>query len=207
MKENAPEYRTRTRPDGTEISYRNLEYNIVMHAHRNDNLNAPMGSTSKMREQTLIRHDRHALEDNRPWNQVAYGQICLHYRKSSEHPSLPGKEKNASLIPGLLPGPQGEIWAHPQKYPVGHPLEDEAPAQQSNQGGAAGKQAKKAPKLRYYNPSQPIPVPSQAAVKSIRQAVSTMKKQGAGQFIRKFDTYYAAWRKTWFEGGGRFSAK
>jgi hypothetical protein len=44
MKRDAPEYR-RIQRHGATVEIPNKDYNIIMHAHRNDLLNATLGST------------------------------------------------------------------------------------------------------------------------------------------------------------------
>jgi hypothetical protein len=207
MKPDAPEFKTAQGPHGP-VTVRNSDYNIVTHAQRNDDRNAHLGSTSKMQKQVLIRHNRLALVDTRSWDQAKYGQICGHYRKSSEHPLMPGKTANANLIPPALPGPNDMIWATPGSYPIGHPPEGSTGGLYSNPAYFAGNQAKNAPSLRYYDPYKPIPAPNKAAVSSIRQVLDTMRKEkGAAQLINQFETYYEAWKKTWFAGQAGESPK
>jgi hypothetical protein len=208
-KHDAPQTKVFNHPTRGPLTIPNLEYNIVLHAHRNDDRNnAALGSTSKMQKQILIRHHRSALVDNRPWNQVAYGQICGYYRKHPGHPSNPGKSSNASLLPGVPPGPNNMIWSLPGAYPIGHPLEGSGNGLYGIPGYSEGNQAKKAPALRYYAPFKKIPPPSPAAVESIRQVLSTMsKKRAAAELIHKFEDHYKAWKKTWFAGKAAMSAK
>lgn len=201
MKRDAPEYR-RIQRHGATVEIPNKDYNIIMHAHRNDLLNATLRSTSKMQSQVLIRHDRTALTDSGPWNEVTYDQICGHYRKSSEHPLQPGKSKNWNLIPGAPPGPNDRFWKVPRKYPVGHPMNEPTSGQYGNQGGYT------AHPLRYYAPYKTIPPPSKAAVSYIQRVQVNMSKEKAtAVLITKFKTYYEAWKKTWFVGEAAKSPK
>ena len=161
-----------------------------------------------MHAQALIRHNRLALADNRPWNQAAYGRICGYYRKSPEHPLNPDKSSNANLIPGAPPGPNDMMWAVPGAYPMGHPFGGSTGGLYSNQGQSAGNKAKTASSLRYYAPYKRIPAPSQAAVNYIWQVLSAMSKnKAAAELIKQFETYYKAWKQTWFAGQEAMSSK
>jgi hypothetical protein len=207
MKRDAPPTRVIQR-QGSTLTVPNLDYNIVTHAHRNDDRNATLGSTCKMQAQALIRHNRSALADNRPWNQAVYGQIWGFYRKSPEHPLNPGKSSNANLIPGAPPGPNDMMWAVPGAYPTGHPLKGSIGGLYSIQAQSAGNKVKTASALRYYAPYKPIPAPSQAAVNYIRQVLSAMRQnKAAAELIKKFESYYGAWKQTWFAGQGAMSSK
>ena len=123
IKRDAPQTITKQHPSGQVVTINNVEYNLVTHAHRNDHLNPAyghLGSTSKMHKQALIRHNRLALQDDRPWNQAKYGRIIGHYHKHPEHPLKPGKQANANLLPPALPGPNHMMWAQLGTYPIGH---------------------------------------------------------------------------------------
>jgi hypothetical protein len=207
MKPDAQAFKTVNGPHGL-ITVPNLDYNIVTHAQRNDNHYVHLGSTSKMHKQVLIRHSRWALVDTRPWNVAKYGQVCGYYRKSSEHPLLPGKAANFNVIPPELPGPNHEIWEKPRPSPIGHPLEPPPAPYGLYSNQVAGNQAKPAPSLRYYLPYKEIPAPSKAAIRSIQQVLHTMgNKKDAAQLINKFETHYRAWKKTWFAGKAGESQK
>jgi hypothetical protein len=208
MKNDAPPTRELNRPGRSPRTFPNPDFNCIMHAHRNDDRNAALGSTSKMRAQALIRHHRSGLVDQRPWRQSVYGQICGYYRKHAEHPSNPGKSHNANLFPPKPAGPEEEINSKPGTYPVGHPLEGSAHGLYRIPGWSEGNQANQATALRYYAPFKKIPPPSRDAVESIRQVLSTMsKKRAAAELILKFEDHYKAWKKKWFVGKAAMSAK
>jgi hypothetical protein len=207
MKSDAPPYRPAHGPHGSN-PIPNVWYNLVTHAQRIDNHDATLGCTSKMHKQVLIRHNRSALVDTRQWNVAKYGQVCGFYRKSLQHPLKPGKAANINLIPPQLPGPNHEMWEMPTPSPIGHPQEPPPAPYGLYSNQIAGNQAKRAPSLRYYLPYKEIPAPSKAAIRSIQQVLDTMrKKKDAAELIKKFETRYDAWKKSWFEGKAGESQK
>jgi hypothetical protein len=76
---------------------------LVMHAHRRDDPSLDdrphWGCSSKMSQGALIAHNRHALEDKRPWPasqpQIRFGIIYQQWKRDpTSHPSFPGNEGN-----------------------------------------------------------------------------------------------------------------
>lgn len=101
---------------------------MVQHAQRRDrpqlDASPHQGCSSKQGDSVLIAHNRRALEDTRPWDSrqpvVTYGSIYQHWRRTSEHPSFPGKMGN--LVPATGNYPNDPIFASGyERAPPGHP--------------------------------------------------------------------------------------
>lgn len=118
---------------------------VVMHAHRRDNPNldaAGQGCSSKMGNGSLIAHNRHALEDRRPWGstnpQIMYGTIYQYWRRDpGQHPAFPGNEANVFPAPGHYPF--DPIFSQGTgTYPPGHPGNNTGLPGTANNGGGGG---------------------------------------------------------------------
>lgn len=116
-----------------------------MHAHRRDNPNldaAGQGCSSKMGNGSLIAHNRHALEDRRPWGstnpQIMYGTIYQYWRRDpGQHPAFPGNEANVFPAPGHYPF--DPIFSQGTgTYPPGHPGNNTGLPGTANNGGGGG---------------------------------------------------------------------
>lgn len=103
----------------------------VLHAHRRDNpsLDYPpgLGCSSKLGHGPLIAHNRGDLTDDRGHGAgepvVTFGSIYQYWKRSAEHPSMPGKER--SQVPAKGHAPDHPIFEKGYgAYPAGHPGND-----------------------------------------------------------------------------------
>ncbi|KAI1346527.1 hypothetical protein F5Y01DRAFT_321665 [Xylaria sp. FL0043] len=182
---------------------------IVRHAHRRDHpeLDAPpnLGCSSKLRDGPLIAHNRMALVDTRSSSSITiwYGTIYQYWRRTSEHPSFPGKRHN------LRPpdhNPQnsmfGSGWGeHPPGHPGnsrGLPGYDHSVYQGAKTSNTSRNSSAVYARVSRMEAYDPIPPPSRAGQESATWVYKGIL-ESCPNLVKEFQARFYAWQTTWHD--------